>query len=290
MKSSTTQVSSSHGQDAREFLRDATAAEQLPQPLSITELESARPHVGLGSLTQLKLSTLRAIRWYKHESLSHNSIPAGLQIATTSGVGLGAFFFGGLVVDGGFRRDPRNPLNGELTGRPAPIIGHYTVPPEWAVVLAIPKHLESLSGAGERDFFESLPRPSRTEAFEIAYKICLELVPAVCERDFCAFLSALKDITALGTKPYELSIHESCRPIIHSLQSHFGFGGLSSLGPTCYGFTTIDPVMREGILEQLSREHPAFSWLSTSVCNDPHHLAADEPSYEPQLTPRDRLL
>lgn len=268
------EVISSHGADAEKYLALVKAVERFKGHLRVEEIEVVRPHIGLGSLTQLKLSILKAIRLFKGQSLNEASIPRELRIGTTSGIGLGTFLYGGFILEGGYRVDAgaQRAINGEEGGLPSPILARYELPQDWGVLLAVPKSLQSISGNQEEEFFDSITPTPQNETREIAYHILLGVLPAIREADFDGFVESVKLVCRLGSKPYELRLNPACLPVIGALESLFGFGGLSSLGPTCYTFferSRYDNIM----VRNLELRFPDFDWIVTEFRNGPHSVS-----------------
>jgi beta-ribofuranosylaminobenzene 5'-phosphate synthase len=257
-------VDTSHGAATEDFLRLAREVEG----------GEFRLHIGLGSFTQLKLSVLRAIRLYRGARLEEGNIPPALRIGATSGVGLGTFLYGGLIVDGGYRIDQgvQKAINGEAAGKSAPIVARWEVPEHWGVLLALPRTLRSLSGREEAEFFDSITPVPRSEAREISYHILLGALPALRERNFEGFVSAVKLICEMGAKPHELKLNSSCIPVVQALEAAVGFGGVSSLGPTCYAFFERSRLNGETV-HDLQVRFPAFEWICTEFCNEPHKVS-----------------
>lgn len=269
--SSANRMITSHGAEAKEYLARVRAVERFHQQLRVEEIEAVRPHIGLGSFTQLKLAVLKAVRTYKGQYLNEASIPAELRIGTTSGVGLGTFLYGGFILDGGYRvgRGLQKTINGEAAGKPAPVLARYSLPQDWGVLLALPKTLQSLSGSWEEEFFDSITPIPQNETREIAYRILLGILPAIREADYDGFVESIKLVCQLGAKPHELRLNPSCIPIVKALESAFGFGGISSLGPACYTFFERSRY-DDDIVRDLKLRFPDFEWIATTFCNEPH--------------------
>jgi len=272
-QSSSDDVITSHGAETEDYLDVLRKVESFQEKLRIEEIQAVRPHIGLGSLTQLKLSILKAVRLSKGQHLDEETIPRELHIGATSGVGLGTFLYGGFILEGGYRvgRGVRKAINGEEYGRSAPILARYELPSEWGVLLAIPKAMQSLSGSQEAEFFDGITPIPESETREIAYRILLGILPAIHEADYGGFIESVKLICQMGSKPHELNVNRSCIPVVRALESAFGFGGLSSLGPTCYTFferSRYDDVL----VRELESRFPDFDWVPTRFCNEPHHV------------------
>lgn len=267
-------IHTSHGTEAEKFVDLLRRVEGFPYPLCITEISAVRPHVGLGSFTQFKLAVLRAVRCFKRQPLTPADIPPELCIGSTSGVGLGTFFHGGLIVDGGYRviPDRKKTVNGEAAGRPAPILARYEMPRNWGVILAIPREIQSISGEREAEFFDAITPVPRDETREIAYRILMGVLPAVCEADFGTFITSVKAVCELGSKPHEIRLNSSCLAVVEAMETQLGFGGVSSLGPTCYSFFNWSWQIGE-VVAEFSRCFPDYNWVRTGFCNRSHRIS-----------------
>jgi len=95
--------------------------------LNIT-IEAAIPeHVGLGSGTQMSMAIGAALNEFYGLGLTVRDIAAVTDRGLRSGIGIGVFEQGGLVVDGG---------RGEKTITP-PVLSHMDVPEDWRFILVL---------------------------------------------------------------------------------------------------------------------------------------------------------
>src|SRR6516162_3589621 len=86
---------------AESALAQAAAALDVP-PLARIVIESAIPeHVGLGSGTQLGLAVAAGLARLHGRDLAAPALAALVERGARSGIGIGAFAQGGLLVDGG---------------------------------------------------------------------------------------------------------------------------------------------------------------------------------------------
>ena len=97
------------------------------------------------------------------------------------------FALGGLVVEGGVRRDVE---------RPAPLLARYAMPEEWRGVLVVPNAEPGLSGVAEEEAFGRLV-PSAERSAAIAQLVLTSLLPALVERDLEEFGAALTHVQQL---------------------------------------------------------------------------------------------
>ncbi len=111
------------------------------------EVRQAMPsHAGLGSGTQLALAVATAVRRLHGCPDDPREDAALLGRGARSGIGIGLFDQGGLVIDGG---------KGRVAG-PPPLLVRYAVPEAWRVLLVLDRDREGLSGSRERAAFASL--------------------------------------------------------------------------------------------------------------------------------------
>jgi beta-ribofuranosylaminobenzene 5'-phosphate synthase len=155
-------------------------------------------------------------------------------------VGTWTFAMGGLVVEGGVRRD---------VDRPAPLLAHYPMPDEWRVVLLVPRADPGLSGVAEEEAFGRLvPSPERSAA--IAQLVLTSLLPALVERDVDEFGGALTRVQELvGDAFAEVQggrFHPRAGALVDALlRSGAAGAGQSSWGPAVYGIASSEAAGRE---------------------------------------------
>jgi beta-RFAP synthase len=139
------------------------------------------PHAGLGSGTQIALAVATALRRL-------HGLPEGLRgdadhlgRGARSGIGIGLFNHGGLVIDGG---------KGNLPG-PPPLLFRMPVPAAWRVLLVLDREREGLSGSRERAAFEALGPMDPAVSGAICRLVLMQALPALAEQDFAAFGAAI---------------------------------------------------------------------------------------------------
>lgn len=186
---------------ANALLRMLQQRTGLDAPLHL-HLDALLPaHAGFGSGTQLALAVGHAYaRWH------------GLQVPTAtlahwlgrglrSGVGIGGFDHGGLLVDGGPGAD----------GLPAPLLSQVPLPAAWRVVVVLDQQQQGLSGADEQHALATLPPMPRTIAADICHQVLMRVLPGAACADFAAFAAGVSHIQrqlgahfapAQGGEPY----------------------------------------------------------------------------------------
>ena len=174
----------------------------LDTPLAL-EMRSAIPaHSGLGSGTQLALLVASAVRRLHGlpDDLRGDARRPGR--GARSGVGIGLFQSGGLVVDGGgtLTDDSRSSAT-DRDDRPGrgtpPLLCRLAVPEAWRVLLVLDRRSHGLSGAGERAAFAALPPMQEAVSGEICRRVLMQALPAVAEADLASFGQAITRIQLL---------------------------------------------------------------------------------------------
>lgn len=141
-------------------------------------IETAIPeHVGLGSGTQMSLAIGTALNEFYGLGLSVREIAAVTDRGLRSGIGIGVFEQGGLVVDGG---------RGEKTITP-PVLSHMNVPEGWRFILVFDQRGQGLHGQQEIQAFKKLPPFPQHEAARLCYLLLMQGLPAVAENDIIKF-------------------------------------------------------------------------------------------------------
>ena len=141
-------------------------------------IESAIPeHVGLGSGTQMSLAIGMALNHFYQLHLSVRDIAALMDRGLRSGIGIGIFEQGGLVVDGG---------RGEKTITP-PVLVHLDIPQDWRFILVFDSRGQGLHGKQELEAFKTLPVFPQKEAERLAYLLLMQALPAIAENDVFKF-------------------------------------------------------------------------------------------------------
>jgi beta-ribofuranosylaminobenzene 5'-phosphate synthase len=226
---------SASGPDAERALRYlARLSEALHLPGGFTlEIEEAIPaHSGLGSGTQLALAVAAGLRRLSRLPLDVRGDAALLDRGARSGIGIGLFTTGGVVVDGGRTAD----------GPPPPVIAQLAFPEDWRILLLFDEEAKGVHGRQEIDAFNLLPPfPAETSA-ELCRLVLMQALPALAERDIVNFGAAIATIQErLGDHfaPAQGGRYTSGRVaeaavMLKRLGAHGS--GQSSWGPTGFAF------------------------------------------------------
>ena len=247
----------------------------IKDKFEVKVLEEILEHKGLGSETQLFFSLATAILKLSNIKKGTDEIGDDLNLSGVSGIGYGAFKYGNFIVDSGYVLGKTKKDFVSHSILLPKIIYHGNIPDNWKILLVIPKNVTSISSDEENQFFEIYTPVPIDEVKEISYYTLMGVIPAIEEANFNQFIKSLNIITKLGTKKAELMINKQITEgILKKLNDYFGFGALSSLGPTCYTFidtnnTTVD-------LASLKQEFNECEIFLSSVRNKPSSVEVIE--------------
>lgn len=146
--------------------------------------EAIPPHSGLGSGTQLALATGAAVCALAGVEVPPRALAQALDRGRRSGVGIGAFEQGGVLLDGGKGKD----------SRPPPVICRMAFPADWRIILLLDRHHDGLHGADELAAFAALPPFPDERAAHLCRVVLLGALPALAEADIAAFGAAVSEL------------------------------------------------------------------------------------------------
>ncbi|MEE2983960.1 MAG: beta-ribofuranosylaminobenzene 5'-phosphate synthase family protein [Pseudomonadota bacterium] len=222
---------------ARRFVETLLERLRLPPEIRVCIDTAIPPHTGLGSGTQLALATATAVARVFGCKPPAAELAQILGRGKRSGIGLGLFERGGLVVDGG---------HGAATSIP-PVVSRLDFPEEWRAVLILDPGSAGLSGRAEIEAFRALKPMDAATAGHLCHVTLMGLLPAVAERDFDAFSAAVGDIQGV-VGDYFAAVQNgryTSAPVREALKlcvREFGLKGVgqSSWGPTGFAFAESD--------------------------------------------------
>lgn len=187
-------------------------------------------HVGLGSTTQISLSTAAAITKLYGVGATVRELSALIGRGGVSGIGTAAFEAGGFIIDGGVG----------ARGGPSPTTLRIPFPKDWPFVTVLPAHERGLSGVKEKRVFREISAPP-TCARRISHILVMKMLPAVVEKDiteFGAALTAIQELVGKSFSCYQRGSYHSRKveDLVKFLLENGAQGsGQSSWGPTVYG-------------------------------------------------------
>jgi beta-RFAP synthase len=189
-----------------------------------------------------------------------------------SGIGIGVFEQGGLVVDGGRGTNTETP----------PLLSRMTVPEHWRFILAFDQRGQGLHGEQEVSAFKKLPPFPRSEAERLCYLLLMQALPAIAEQNLALFgdvITQLQDAVGQHFAPVQGGVFTS--PEVAAAMSWLQQQGAVAIGQTSWGptgFCAFDnPNKPLELLADLQRrfssEHLSFQVVSA------RNLAADISCY-----------
>lgn len=245
----------------------------LAGSVSLNVRQHIPEHAGLGSGTQLALAIGSAINHLYQLNLSTAQIAELTERGGRSGIGIAAFDYGGLLIDGGRATDVATSSVNQ--SKVPPLLARYDFPESWRVLLILDASQPGIHGEVEREAFNKLPVFSESLAAHLCRHVLMQAMPALVERDLTAFGSAIRELqTHVGDyfAPAQGGRYASQRvsAVLQHLQN-IGVAcfGQSSWGPT--GFAVFESAdAAEAHLQQLKVRFTDSS-LTWMICSARNH-------------------
>lgn len=203
--------------------------------------ESIPRHVGLGSTTQLVLSTGAALSTVFRLGYSVRELAVKLGRGLVSGIGIACFEKGGFVMDSG-RRIVGSRIEKPKTvdDLPKPVI-QVSVPSGWYFIIAIPKTRKGLEDREEEPIITTPEKPPDKLQEEIYRSFLLGILPGIMNNDPVLFGKALSRIQVLIGRYFEkyqggVFCCSETEYLVEEMRRQGVLGyGQSSWGPVAYG-------------------------------------------------------
>ena len=261
-------VSGADAERARRYVDHLCDALGLSGGCRLHVEDAAPRHAGLGSGTQLALAIAAGLRRLHGLPLDVRGDAIRLGRGGRSGIGIGLFDTGGVVVDGG---------RGALTDA-APVVSRMPFPESWRIVLVLDPARTGVHGDDESAAFARLPPFAAADAAHICRVVLMQALPALAEGDLHSFAAAINEMQRfLGAyfAPMQGG-HAFSSPDVAAalelLQDQGALGrGQSSWGPT--GFTFARSAADAERLVQFARNHPRCRGLDIRACKGLNHGA-----------------
>lgn len=219
-------------------------------------------HAGLGSGTQMALAVGWALAKLHGLDVSVREVAALTERGARSGIGIGAFEQGGLLVDGG---------RGANTVVP-PVLARLEFPAEWHVLLIFDNSGIGVHGKQEIEAFRTLPEFPAETAAELCRRVLMQALPAVAERDLKAFGAAIYEIQCRVGDYFAFAQGGGrfTSPTIGSLlewlrQQGVDCVGQSSWGPTGFAVFESEPEA-QAMAAALKEKYAGQDHMSFMVC------------------------
>ncbi|MFJ5445400.1 beta-ribofuranosylaminobenzene 5'-phosphate synthase family protein [Methylobacillus methanolivorans] len=252
------------GPSAERGLKIAQAIAQsldIPHGFHIRIQTAIPEHAGLGSGTQMSLAVGSAINQLFNLDLSLRDIAVLTSRGARSGIGLGTFAHGGVIVDGG---------RGEGTDVP-PIIARSEFPQEWRIILIFDRSHTGVHGAEELEAFRRLPEFPADSAAILCRHLLMQALPALAEHDLPAFGQAIRELqwrTGDHFAPAQGGRYAS--PAISKILGQLEADGVDCLGQSSWGPTGFaicaDETDARALLDALESRYSHFPQVEFVLC------------------------
>jgi beta-RFAP synthase len=234
----------------------------LPGGAHLTLDETIPEHAGLGSGTQLALAVGVALTRLYGLPLTPRKIADLTARGARSGIGIGAFEMGGLLLDGG---------RGAQTVVP-PLVARMDFPESWRVLLIFDQGATGVHGGYEIEAFRILPDFPAGVSADLCRRVLMQALPAVAEHNLPAFGEAIHEIqcrvgdhfaAAQGGGRYTSAAVSSVLEWLR--EQGVACVGQSSWGPT--GFAVLESEMAaRQMRDLLETRHAGQKQLSFLLC------------------------
>jgi beta-ribofuranosylaminobenzene 5'-phosphate synthase len=226
-------------------------------------------HSGLGSGTQMSLAVGVAMSKLYDMGLGIADIAKLTERGARSGIGVGTFATGGVIVDGGR-------AHGSMLV--PPVIARADFPEEWRIVLIFDHAHTGVHGEEENEAFRTLPVFSADDAAILCRHVLMQALPALAEHDLANFglaIRALQERIGDYFAPVQGGRYASPR-VAQVLAYLEGLGvvclGQSSWGPT--GFAVFaDKNEAESVMQQLKVRFAHEKTLDFVLCQGRNQAA-----------------
>lgn len=223
---------------------------KLGENFSVEIHESIPEHAGLGSGTQMALAIGAGLNTLFDLNFSAAQLAEITSRGRRSGIGIGTFAHGGLVLDGG--RNMQHP------NRLPPIIARHDFPTDWPILLMMDNSDQGVFGEAEAQAFERLPQADLATAQALSHHVLMQALPAIIEHDYAQFsqaIHALQLATGAYFAPAQGGHYKSAKvaEVLGYLnQQGIICAGQSSWGPT--GFAVFEHASHANlVLNQLQQ-------------------------------------
>ena len=189
-------------------------------------------HKGLGSGTQISLSTGFLISSFNNLNLSIENISKFLRRGQRSGVGVETFKSGGFIIDTG-------KLKGSIS--PPQKLIDIKWPKDWQIILITSTNVSGFHGKKESSEFAKLTNVSSKFAKENCFNLLMKIIPGLLESDFYTFANGIQKIQENMSEIFYGNKNNYSNKSISKIfkfvreKKYIGFGQ-SSWGPTGFVF------------------------------------------------------
>lgn len=200
--------------------------------------EGYLPHSGLGSGTQIALSTAKIISEYSNHPSNSLELSTIVGRGGTSGIGTFAFDKGGFIVDAGRSVKEKHSFlpSSASNVRPPLLFGNYDFPEDWEILIVILNSSDAVNGNKEVNIFQSYCPLPKNEVMEVSHLIFMNMIPFMMEHNLPEFGKSIDELQNVGFKKIEVELQsDRIKELINKMREVGAYGvGMSSFGPTVY--------------------------------------------------------
>ena len=213
--------------------------------ITINISEEIPSHSGLGSTTQFSLAIGTLITKLNNYNIKTQELATYVKRGGTSGIGVGAFEGGGIILDGGHSFGVNQQTTAFLPSSksnapPPPILFRHFPPDNWRFIIIVPNRIKGLSGKKEIDLFKQHCPIPKEDVEKLCRLILMKILPAIVEGNIKIFGEGLTDIqtkfSRFGMEKYDNSIVAEVLTFLRKNPNIYSTG-ISSFGPTIYALS-----------------------------------------------------
>lgn len=235
-------------------------------------------HAGLGSGTQMALSIGVGLNRLFGLNKTLDELVALMGRGHRSGIGIGAFCRGGLVVDGGRAAETVIP----------PVISQLQLPDEWRFILILDASVRGIHGESESLAFDRLPEFPAQQVAHLCHLVFMRGLPAVVENDLSVFGEVITELQAsVGDHFSSLQGGRFTSHTVEQAVAWLGQQGAVGLGQSSWGPTGFCMVSGHETALQLVEQansrfsHTGVEFLIASVCKTGSSIDIIDTSVQP---------
>ncbi len=221
-------------------------------------------HAGLGSGTQMALSIGVGLNRLYGLDKTLEQLVSLMGRGHRSGIGIGAFCQGGLVVDGGRAQETVIP----------PVISQLKVPDEWRFILILDTTVHGIHGESEIEAFSRLPEFPAKLVAHLCHLVFMRGLPAVIEGDLPIFGEVITELQAsVGDHFAAVQGGRFTSQAVERAVLWLGQQGAVGLGQSSWGPTGFCMVKSDAMANQLVEQarfefaHPGLEFMTASVAD-----------------------
>ncbi len=196
------------------------------------------PHSGLGSGTQIALSTAKIITKTMGIEADAYKLAQIVGRGGTSGIGTCSFENGGLIIDGGHSLEEKSSFSpsSSSSANPPILLANYNFPKDWKILIVLLNSDIHINGTKEVNIFQKYCPISKTEVCELSHIIFMNIIPFLLEHNIQGFGKGIDTIQELAFKNIEVSLQSTkIKNLMTKLREIGAYGvGMSSFGPAVY--------------------------------------------------------